>query len=71
MRKAAETLDAKIILITHEAFPERYKPAEHDFDLCSNGRLLIISLEEPKGTPLSREICRRMNALALEISHIC
>lgn len=28
----AETLGAKIILIIHEAFPERFKPASHCFD---------------------------------------
>lgn len=68
IRAEAETIGATIILITHEAFPERFKPAAHDFDLCSSGRLLIISLGEPKGTSLTREICQRMNALAEEIA---
>ena len=67
IRAEAEALGASIMLIVHEAFPERFKPAEHDFALCSAGRLLIISLGEPRGTELTRDICRRMNALAEEI----
>lgn len=67
IRAEAEVLGASLILITHEAFPHRFKPSAHDFDLCSSGRLLIISLGEPTGTELSRELCERMNALAEEI----
>lgn len=70
IRAEAEALDAKIILITHEAFPERYKPAAHDFALCSEGRLLIISLGLPAGTPLSRVLCLQMNALAEAITAV-
>lgn len=64
VRAEAEALGAGIILITHETFPERYKPSAHDFALCSSGRLLIISLGEAGGTALTRVICQRMNALA-------
>ena len=32
IRREAESVDGKIILLTNEAFPERYKPAAHDFD---------------------------------------
>lgn len=70
IRAEAEAIGANIILITHEAFPERFKPAEHDFDLCSSGRLLIVSLGEPEGTGLTRDICMRMNNLAEEISKL-
>ena len=38
--------------------------------VCSSGRLLIISLGEPQGTELSRELCQRMNALAAEIAKL-
>ncbi len=68
IRKSSEELSAKIILITHEAFTERFKPAAHDFQLCSQGRLLIISLGLPAKTKLSREICLTMNALASELA---
>ena len=68
IREETEQLGAKIILITHESFPERFKPALHDFELCSKGSLLIISIALPKKTKLTRSICERMNALALTIS---
>lgn len=64
IRTEAETLGCKIILITHEAFPERFKPAAHDFALCTEGRLLIISLGLPTNTPLTRDLCLQMNTLA-------
>lgn len=67
IRTDAENLGAKIILITHEAFTERFKPAKHDFDLCAAGRLLIISFGGPQGAPLTRESCHAMNALAAKI----
>lgn len=64
----AEKGGGGIILICHEAFPERFKPAEHNFELCSSGRLLIISLGMPSKSALTREICNRMNELASEIA---
>ena len=64
IRSEAEALDAKIILITNEAMPERYKPAAHDFALCEAGRLLIISLP----MEISRAACLAMNTLAATIS---
>lgn len=70
IRAEADSIGANIILITHEAFSERFKPPSHDFDLCSSGRLLIISLREPLGTELTRDLCRRMNALAEEVAKL-
>lgn len=67
IRAEAEAVGAKIILITHESFPERFKPSAHDFELCEQGRLLIISLGLPAKTELSREHCLTMNALAQNI----
>lgn len=71
IRTESEALGSKIILITHEAFPERYKPAAHDFALCTEGRLLIISLGLPNGSPLSRAHCLQMNALAEALQTGC
>lgn len=68
IRAKAEAVGASVILITHEAFPERFKPSDHDFALCSAGRLLILSLSLPAKTPLVRETCLQMNALAAEIA---
>ncbi|MDE7421275.1 MAG: hypothetical protein K2N35_13835 [Muribaculaceae bacterium] len=70
IRSEAEAIDAKIILIVHEAFPDRYKPAAHDFALCAEGRLLIISLGLPIGTNITYPICSRMNDLAKAISEM-
>lgn len=63
LRTQIEDLGGKIILITDQSFPERYKPAAHDFALCTEGRLLIISIKNPVKT-LTRATCLRMNALA-------
>ena len=71
IRTKAEELGAKVILIVHQAFPERYKPAAHDFDLCAAGRLLIISLGKPEKTELSRSLCLQMNELAEKIAALC
>lgn len=68
IRTEVETRGANIILITHEAFGERFKPAAHDFKLCTAGRLLIISLGLPPKTPLTRSLCEQMNPLAEKIA---
>lgn len=70
IRDKAEALGGGIILIAHEAFSERFKPSTHDFDLCSEGRLLIISLGREIGTPLTREICMEMNNLAETLAQL-
>lgn len=66
IREEAEALNAKIILITNEPMPERYKPVGHDFECCEAGRMLIISADFP-GKELTRECCLAMNGLAAEI----
>lgn len=70
IRKEAELMNSKIILIRHEEFGERFKPPKHDFELCSQGKLLIISLGLPKGTELTYAISTRMNELAYRICDI-
>lgn len=70
IRAEAETRGGKIILITHEAFPERFKPHAHDFALCEQGRILIISLGLPANTPLSRSTCIAMNDFAGALSGV-
>lgn len=70
IREEAEKRGAKIILLVHEALSERYKPAAHDFGLCSEGRLLIISLGQPAKTHLSRQMCVDMNNLAAQLAKL-
>lgn len=67
IRNLAEQAQGKFIRIVHEEFREKFKPAKHDFELCSEGRLLIISLGMKKGTKLSYRISTEMNELAAEI----
>lgn len=57
---------ASIILIERENFAERYKPAGKLFDLCTEGRALIISLgDERSDSPsVTRTEALRMNDLA-------
>lgn len=66
IRAEAEALGSRIILIVNQPFHDRFKPAAHDFDLCTKGRLLIIAPNQP--LPFSRTACLKMNALAAEIS---
>ncbi|MDE5876683.1 MAG: transposase [Muribaculaceae bacterium] len=70
IRTEADSLGGKIILIVPEAFGERYKPAKHDFDLCCEGRIVIISLGLPPKSDLTREVCLKMNELAQLISSL-
>lgn len=62
--EAAET-GCRVILVTNRPFFEREKPCGTDFDLCAQGRLLIIS----PTTPLSRAHCLQMNSLAKTIAN--
>ncbi len=68
VRAQAESLGGRIILIVHEAFGERFKPAAHDFELCCAGILLIISLGLAAPTELSRSMCMLMNSLASQLA---
>jgi REP element-mobilizing transposase RayT len=53
-----------VIVLKHEGFPPLYKPSGAYFDLCAQGRLLILSCHAFTGQkqPLSREACLQMNA---------
>lgn len=66
VRAEADTLGGRFILLTNEPMREREKPSGHDFDLCSEGRLLIIAPIE--SMPFSRAACLKMNALAAAIA---
>lgn len=68
IRKDAEELGASLILIVNRPFAERFKPAAHDFELCTQGRLLIIAPKETVHKELTREKCMEMNHLAQELA---
>lgn len=55
---------AGVILLRLEAFPHRFKPSGSLFELCAEGRLLIISQGAPPGSPLTRADAEALNRLA-------
>lgn len=65
VRTEAAELDGKFILVTNSPFKEREKPSGKDFELCSIGRMLIISPAEE--LDFGRKACMTMNALAAAI----
>lgn len=64
---ASAILDARhgdVILMKTDGFKERYKPSGRYFDLCAQGRLLILTPypNHSKPAELTREQCNAMNA---------
>ena len=61
---------ASLIIITDNGFPERYKPALSQFQLCQEGRLLLIGpADYSTRTPiLTREKANQANTLAETIA---
>lgn len=72
IRKDIEAAGGKIILIKNRPFEDREKPARHDFQLCCEGRILIISpldyLNIPPTEHPTRAQCLDMNALSEKIA---
>jgi REP element-mobilizing transposase RayT len=58
-----------LILIRAEGFPPLYKPAGAYFDLCAQGRLLVLSpfACTTRKEPLSRERCMQLNRWVAEM----
>lgn len=65
IRKEAELAGARLILITNRPLGEREKPSGKDFELCAQGRMLIIAPSTPM--PLDRSACLKINSLAASI----
>ena len=66
VRRQCEEANGKIILLTNKPFREREKPAAHDFERCSQGRLLILA---PQTTlPSGRETFLYLNSIAESIA---
>ncbi len=70
IRGEAENLGGNIILIRNEPLGKRDKPSGRDFDLCTKGKLLLLSPIDPDitGKTLSREVCLRLNDMAKTIA---
>ena len=63
---------ANLIIIRNEGFEERFKPSGLEFELCSEGRLLLLA---PWPDKLRRSVVTRaealeMNALAAKIADL-
>ena len=43
IRREAEALGGRLIVLGYSPFGERFKPAAHDFCLCESGRLLLLA----------------------------
>lgn len=59
--------DGALIILTKEIFSDRYHPYGRYHDLCSEGRLLLISIPQEPGES-SRSHCLRMNDIAERIA---
>ncbi len=66
IRRQCEEANGKIILLSNEPFVERGKPAAHNFDLCTKGRLLILAPMLP--LPPGRATFLHLNAIAESIA---
>ena len=64
----AVSLGGRIIYIQNESFSERYKPSQREFNLCCEGRLLLMAPVQSYGKDISKPICNRMNKIAEEIA---
>lgn len=71
IRNAIEDAGGRLIVIKNRPLIDREKPSKHDFELCCEGRLLILSPLDysniPKTDHPSRPQCLDMNSLAEKI----
>lgn len=68
IRAEATEAGGRVILVTNEPMPDRFKPSGRDFPLCEAGKLLIVSADFPG--ELTREACVAMNTLAAELAAV-
>lgn len=61
-------VECNIIYVTEKLPGEREKPHGRLFDLCAQGRLLMIAIDGVPEGPLTRQVCMKMNSLAASIA---
>ena len=73
IREEAIEAGGAVVLLVENGFPERYKPTGRWFDLCAEGRLLLLAPWAYRDTPhtISREQCLQLNRMAEEIEAGC
>lgn len=69
IREEAERLGGRIIHIQHQPFGKRFKPEERRFNLCSQGRMLILAPAEPLRVERFRNACLLMNRVAERLAY--
>ena len=57
-----------VILLKPDPFPPLFKPKGRYFDLCAQGRLLILTPNLPGTSPITRETCQTLNAICTQIA---
>ncbi|MCH5234227.1 MAG: hypothetical protein J1E16_02965 [Muribaculaceae bacterium] len=67
IRERAEEMGGKLIRIEGMSFSEKFKPWDHEFNLCSEGRLLIIAPKLSIGKT-GREVFMKLNGIAEKIA---
>ena len=67
IRREVEEIGGKIILVSNEAFHERYKPSGKNFNLCEQGRLLILAPNY--NLPPDRQTFLLLNEIAEAIAY--
>lgn len=72
VRDEALDMGGSVIVIRKERFPERYKPEKRYFELCCEGRLLLICLHEAAdySPELRRSEAMDMNGIARRMADI-
>lgn len=66
VRRLCEAMNGKVILLTNTPLKDKEKPASHDFELCAEGRLLILA--PISGMPSGRETFVYLNFIAESIA---
>ncbi|MCH5242316.1 MAG: hypothetical protein J1F67_07810 [Muribaculaceae bacterium] len=67
IKERAEDMGGKIIRIEGMSFGEKFKPADHEFNLCGEGRRLIIAPKISIGKS-GRQVFMKLNEIAEKIA---
>lgn len=70
IREKAIALGGRLVILRNEGFEERFKPQGREFELCSEGRLLILAPwpDNLNRSTVTRSEALSMNALAVALS---
>lgn len=71
IRDKAIKIGGRIIVIRNESFEKRFKPHGREFDLCAQGRLLLLApwRDKLRRSKVSRAESLYMNSLAEKICY--